>query len=110
MKEQNAQCRQVDSRWWGVPVREGPDTPLWTQKPLKNKVREERQGWGCGLSSLKSFLTQPLLLRAQRWVPYNPPGHQPMDKIPAALGRMVPPEMRVPLEPQNGREGLCRFS
>ena len=54
--------------------------------------------------------TQPLLLRAQRWVPYNPPGHQHMDKMPAALGRMVPPEMRVPLEPQNGREGLCRFS
>ena len=40
-----------------MPVREGPETPLWTQKSLKNRVREERQGWGCGLSSLKGFLT-----------------------------------------------------
>lgn len=54
--------------------------------------------------------TQPLLPRAQRWVPQNTHGHQPMDKMPAVLGRIVPPEMRVPLEPQNGREGLCKFS
>ena len=54
--------------------------------------------------------TQPLLPRAQRWVPQNTHGHQPMDKMAAVLGRIVPPEMRVPLEPQNGREGLCRFS
>lgn len=33
-----------------------------------------------------------------------------MEEMPAALGRMVPPEMCVPLEPQNGREGLRRCS
>ena len=36
---------------------EGPETPLWTWKPFKIRVREEKQGWGCGPSSLRSFLT-----------------------------------------------------
>ena len=96
-------------------VGQGPENPLWTRKPSRGQSHRGNvgeQGWHLLPEELSN--TQSLSPGAPHWVISaslrNPLGHQPKEEMPAVLGRMVPPEMCVPLEPQNGRKGLCRCS